>query len=177
MSSGHLVLVGLPGAGKSTVGRLAAKRLKVAFIDLDTEIELREGRKLPRIFNTRGEPYFRRLERELTAEMSGRRSAIISPGGGWMVDPANVALIRPPGRIIHLLVGIDVALARLGTEMGGRPLLLVGSNPRDRLAAIWEQRAPVYAQADAQVDTEVLSPQQVAEMVIELAGRWGWPVG
>jgi shikimate kinase len=176
VSAGHLVLVGLPGAGKSTVGKLAAKRLKVPFVDLDREIELREGRKIPRIFTTRGEPYFRRLERELTVELSGgRRPSVIAPGGGWMADPANVALIRPPGRIIHLKVGIEVAAARLGTQIRGRPLLL-GINPRARLAALWEQRAPVYAQADAQVDTEVLSPQQVAEKVAALAAGWGWPV-
>lgn len=172
----HLVLVGLPGAGKSTVGPLVAEMAGCAFLDFDVEIERRTGLAVLDIFRERGEPAFRKLERELTAELRTSPGAVLAPGGGWIVDPANVAQLRPPSRIVHLRVTPDVALARLGDGVASRPLLMKG-NPRQNLALLEWQRTPLYASADAEVDTQMLEPQRVALMLRELASRWGWPVG
>lgn len=172
----HLVLVGLPGAGKSTVGRLVAEMAGCAFLDLDREIERRAGLAVVDIFREQGEPAFRKLERELTAELRAAPGAVLAPGGGWIVDPANVAQLRPPSRIVHLRVTPDVALARLGDDVTSRPLLMKG-DARHNLALLEWQRMPSYALADAVVDTQMMEPQRVALVLRELASRWGWPVG
>jgi shikimate kinase len=172
----HIVLVGLPGAGKSTVGQLAADLLGVPFLDFDAELERREGMPVSEIFLVRGERYFRRLERELTAEVRRKPPMLLAPGGGWMIDPANVALVRPPSRIIHLRVGVEAALSRLGPDRALRPLL-TGDEPQERLAGLSKARTPVYETADAEIDTQPLVPQEVASAVGELATHWAWPIG
>jgi shikimate kinase len=170
------VLVGLPGAGKSTAGRLLATMVGTDFIDFDVEIERRVGLAVVDIFSKQGESAFRRLERELTAELRGAPGAVIAPGGGWILDPANVDLLRPPSRIVHLRVSPDVAVSRLGDGVATRPLLMKG-DPQQNLALLEWQRMPMYASADAEVDTQMLTPQTVALELRELASRWGWPVG
>jgi shikimate kinase len=170
----HLILVGLPGAGKTSVGRLAAGELRAEFVDFDEELERRTGMSPSRIFEAHGEPYFRKLERELTAEMRGRTPAILAPGGGWMAEAGNVALIRPPSRIIHLRVGVRAALARLGARAGDRPLLR-GDDPQALMTLLWTSRARAYAQADGEIDTEQFAIEEVTQMVGELASAWRWP--
>ena len=172
----HLVLVGLPGSGKSTVGPLIASALSAAFMDLDDEIERRAGLSVTEIFELRGEPTFRDMERSLTRELVARPGMVISPGGGWMADPGNVELIRPPGRIIHLEVNVVTALARLGSGIAKRPLL-AGPAAEARLASIAAARLPLYSRADAAINTESLTPQQVASFGLRLASAWGWPIG
>lgn len=172
----HIVLVGLPGAGKSTVGPLAAAGLKCPFLDFDEEVVRREGMPVSELFLLRGERYFRRLERELTAEVRRKPPMVLAPGGGWVTDPDNVALLRPPSRIIHLRVSVEAALVRLGPQRALRPLL-TGDNPSGRLAELQRTRAPAYGLADSAIDTEDIGPQQVASFVIELATGWGWPIG
>jgi shikimate kinase len=172
----HLVLVGLPGAGKSTVGRIVAELAGCPFLDTDVEIERRTGLPISDIFLTHGEARFRELEHGLTAELRQVRGMVVAPGGGWILDSGNVALLRPPARIIHLRVTVDVALSRLGNDAGSRPLLMKG-DPAGEMARLERQRSPLYASADAVVDTQTLVPQEVAQIVRELASRWDWPVG
>lgn len=169
-----LILVGLPGAGKSTVGRGVADRLGWSFVDLDEAVEAAAGRPVAAIFELEGEAGFRAREREATRALVGRDRIVISPGGGWMDDAANVALLRPPGRIIHLLVGVDAALARMGDARTDRPLL-AGPDPRAALLALQARRAEAYATADLVLDTEVLGLQSVIATVVRLApaGRQG----
>ena len=172
----HLVLVGLPGSGKSTVGALLAGGLNSAFMDLDVEIERRERMTISEIFASRGEAEFRAMERAITQELATRPGMVISPGGGWMADPANVALLRPPARIIHLVVSVRTALKRLGPEINRRPLL-ADPAAEARLEALAAARMPLYSRADSEIDTEDLTPQQVASFGLRLASAWGWPIG
>jgi shikimate kinase len=170
------VLVGLPGSGKSTVGPLLANSLGASFLDLDREIEQRERMSVADIFSQRGEPAFRDMERLITRELSARPGMVIAPGGGWMADEANVAALRPPARIIHLMVSVRTALSRLGPEISRRPLL-AGPAPFRHLEGLAAVRMPLYSRADAVIDTEDLTPQQVSDFGLRLASAWGWPIG
>lgn len=158
-----LVLVGLPGAGKTTVGRLLAAQLALPFVDFDEEIERREGRRVAEIFAGQGEAAFRAMERSLTTELVGR-AMVVAPGGGWMADPGNPALFRPGGRIIHLVVRPETALGRMHAEWARRPLL-AGDDPLAALVSLAERRRRAYDAADAAVDTEGLAPQEVADAI------------
>lgn len=172
----HLVLVGLPGAGKSTVGALAASALGSEFLDFDVEIQHRTRLSIGDLFAQIGEPAFREMEHELTREVLTKPPMVLAPGGGWVTNPANLELLRPSARIIHLRVGVDRALERLGASVATRPLLAV-QDPRRALAGLRSAREPIYREADAEVDTENLDTQRVTSIVIALAATWGWPVG
>jgi shikimate kinase len=158
-----LVLVGLPGAGKSTVGRLVAVRLGVPFVDLDVEIEREAGMTVAAIFASRGEPAFRALERDLTSRFAGRR-VVLAVGGGWMVDPANRTQLGSGAHVLHLRVDPTSALARIERSRAERPLL-AGPDPAAAMASLALRRASAYAASDSEVDTEGLTPQQVADAV------------
>jgi shikimate kinase len=172
----HIVLVGLPGSGKSTVGPLLANLLGAEFMDLDREIEMRERMNIPEIFAARGEPAFREMERALTRELASRPAMVLAPGGGWMVDQANVDLLRPPARLIHLQVRPETALRRLGPDVAKRPLL-AGPAADSQMEALSAVRLPLYSRADEAINTEILTPQQVADFGLRLASAWGWPIG
>jgi shikimate kinase len=172
----RVVLVGLPGSGKSTVGALLARQLGAAFMDLDAEIERRERMTVSEIFASRGEEAFRAMERAITQELATRPAMVISPGGGWMIDPTNVALLRPPARIIHLVVSVPTALERLGPDIE-RPPLLAEPAAKGRLETLAAARMPLYSRADSEINTENITPQQVANFGLRLASAWGWPIG
>ena len=172
----HLALVGLPGSGKSTVGPLLARELKAPFIDLDAEIERREGLMIGEIFSQLGEPAFRALEHELTRELAGEPAMVIAPGGGWFASEANPALLRPRLKVIHLVVSPERALARLGPSAGSRPLL-AGPAALIRMKDLAATRMPLYGRADGAIDTETLTPQEVVSFGLRLASAWGWPIG
>jgi len=163
-----IVLVGLPGAGKTTVGRAAATMLGWPFVDLDAEIERAAGATVAELFARAGEPAFRAAERAATAAVAGRAGLVVAPGGGWIENPGCVELLRPSASIIHLAVGVDEALRRMGVASVARPLLQ-GPDPRAALEALLARRAPHYARADAVVDTEVIDFQSVVRAVVELA--------
>jgi shikimate kinase len=164
----HLILVGLPGSGKSTVGQAVASKTGRTFLDLDQEIERREGRSISQIFAENGESYFRKRERQVTEELALVGNMVVAPGGGWMTVSDVVKLVRPPGRIIYLKVTPETALQRLGPMRSARPLLS-RPDPLSELKRLFDARRVTYETADAVVDTEHYSLQRVIEMVIELA--------
>ena len=164
----HIILVGLPGSGKSSVGRAVATQLGRTFLDLDLEIERREGRSISEIFGENGEAYFRAKELALTKELQQVGNMILAPGGGWIAIPDVVGLLRPPGRLIYLRVQPETALKRLGTRHTSRPLLS-RPDPVAELKRLYGQRRTAYETADHVVDTELYSLQRVIEKVMELA--------
>jgi shikimate kinase len=166
--SHHVVLVGLPGAGKSTVGRALAKRLGLPFLDLDQLIADRAGRSVVEIFAEQGEPAFRALEVEVTRELAGQPPAVLAPGGGWVTNPGVMALLRPPARIIHLRIRPGAALARLRRARHVRPLLET-ADPLATINRLWRERRALYEQADAVVDVERVKFQQLMDTVVALA--------
>ena len=164
----HLILIGLPGAGKSTHGRRAAKQLRRPFIDLDRRIAHLAGRSVPQVFREDGESGFRTLERKATAALAIEPASIVAPGGGWMLDPANVALVKPAATIVWLQVSPRVAVERMGSRVRQRPLLAKG-DPVEKLTQLLARRSERYAMADAVIDTEVLDWQGVVDAIAALA--------
>jgi shikimate kinase len=164
----HLVLVGLPGCGKSTVGRLVAERLGKSFLDFDLEIERREGKSIAEIFGEKGEGHFRELERVLTDELRLLGNMILAPGGGWVCNPQVVALLRPPSRLVYLRVRPETALQRLGSERSTRPLLM-RPDPLGELRRLLDARKTAYESADHVIEAELLDVEEVIKRVASLA--------
>lgn len=161
----HLILVGLPGSGKTTVGRAVAARLGRPFLDFDEEIVRREGKSVAEIFAQRGEPAFREMERALTEELKSKGGMVLSPGGGWIMNPGVVDLVRPPARLVYLKVRPETALRRLGASRTARPLL-DRPDPLAELSGLLAKRAGSYEKADIVVDAELLDTQQVIQQVV-----------
>src|SRR5881227_466828 len=164
----HLVLVGLPGAGKSTIGRAVAERLRRPFLDFDLEIERREGKNIADIFGEKGEGHFRALERALTEELRLMGNMVLAPGGGWVSSPEVVGMLRPPGRLIYLRVRPETALKRLGSERSTRPLLM-RPDPLGELRRLLEARKKAYESADHVIEAELLDTAEGIKRVSSLA--------
>jgi shikimate kinase len=162
------VLVGLPGAGKSTVGKAVAERLGRTFLDFDLEIERREGKTIAEIFGEKGEGHFRELERALTEELRLMGNMILAPGGGWVSNPDVVRLIRPPARLIYLRLRPETALKRLGSERSTRPLLM-RPDPLGELRRLLDARKAAYESADHVIEAELLDVEEVIKRVSSLA--------
>jgi shikimate kinase len=164
----NIILVGLSGCGKTSIGRAAAKQLHWPFIDFDTEIEHRQHMSVPQIFERHGEAKFREMEQELTRELVTCNGTIMSAGGGWIINREAVALLRPTGRIIYLRASPALLVRRLATARVRRPLLEV-TDPLDRLTRMLEERGPLYDEADLVIDTELVDRKQLIEQVRQYA--------
>lgn len=165
----HLVLVGLSGAGKSTVGRLVAQSLGVDAYDIDEIIEQSEGSSVADIINTVGEAEFRRLETLETKSVIAGVPAVVMPGGGWAAQKDNLLSIGDRAFSVYLKTAPETALFRVG-ETASRPLLDV-SQPLDRIKELLAKRQPYYESCDAIVSTDGKTVAEVVEDVLELARR------
>lgn len=166
----HIVLVGLPGSGKSTVGRAVAEALSRNFLDFDAEIERREGTTIAEIFAARGEAHFRSLERALTEELSGAGGFVLAPGGGWITNPGCVALLKPPATFIYLQVEPARALKRMSAGAESRPLLR-RPDPAAELTKILQEREAAYLLADHTVRVDFLGQSEVVAYIVALAWK------
>ena len=163
----HLVLIGLPGAGKSTVGRLVAERLQASFVDIDSILIRKEGKPITMIFAEKGEPAFRDMERKEVEVALGNEPAIIVPGGGWAAQPGALEGARPHGYVIYLKARAELAAGRAAPS-GTRPVLM-GADPVEQMRELFKAREPFYELADATVQTEAKTPDQLASEVVRLA--------
>lgn len=154
------ILIGPPGAGKTTVGALLAELLGVSFTDTDTEIEAVAGKPVSDIFVEDGEPAFRELERAAVAEVLARSDGVVAVGGGAVLDQHTQQ--RLSGRpVVYLETGFAAAAKRVGLSQA-RPLL-IGTNPRATLRALLDQRLPIYASlAWLTVSTDDQPPEHIA---------------
>lgn len=161
--SPRVVLVGVPGSGKTTVGTLLAQRLGVSFRDTDQDVETAEGKPVPDIFVDSGEPYFRELERAAVATALREHDGVLALGGGAVLDAGTrELLVEQP--TVWLQVGASAGAHRVGLDVP-RPVLL--GNVRGRLMTLLAERGPLYAEvARATVDTEGRTPDEVADLVL-----------
>jgi shikimate kinase len=173
MRTRAIVLTGFMGTGKSEVGRRLAQRLGRAFVDTDQLIEERARKRIAAIFADAGEVGFRALERDAVSEAAGRGGAVISVGGGAVLDSTNVRVLRDAGVLVHLTARPDVILARVG-DPRTRPLL--GDDPRAAVTRLLAERGPIYAAvSDVTVDTSDRSADEVVEDIQQALGgseRW-----
>jgi shikimate kinase len=161
----RVVLVGLMGAGKSTVGPLLAERLGWTFLDLDARIEERAQRSVAEIFRVEGEARFRAWEAECTAELAGSERLVLAPGGGWVTDPENWHRLGTGGTLaVWLQVPVEAALARLADEGANRPLLHV-ADPAAAVSRLLRGRERLYARAGLHLSTLGRSPSEIAREI------------
>ncbi|MEM6679682.1 MAG: shikimate kinase [Pseudomonadota bacterium] len=146
-----VVLVGLMGAGKTSVGHRLASRLQAPFVDSDAEIETAAGMSIPDIFRLHGEPAFRDGERKVIARLIGEGPQVLATGGGAFMDPETRALIDSSAISVWLKADLDTLVARTAGR-SHRPLLATG-DPRAILADLIETRYPVYAEARLAVES------------------------
>jgi shikimate kinase len=150
---GNLFLVGLPGAGKSTLGRQLARRLRKRFVDADTELEHRLGVSIPTIFEIEGESGFRDREETTLAELTALEGVVLSTGGGAVLRPANRLRLKENGTVVYLHAEPATLWTRI-RHSRNRPLLQT-SDPLGRLAELYEQRDALYREtADHVVESE-----------------------
>jgi len=162
----QIVLVGLPGVGKSTVGPLIAQELSWGFIDFDVVIEREAGCSVSDIFFQRGVEEFRRLESELTARLASRPNLVLAPGGGWILRNR-----LPAALLVWLQVEPQTAVQRMGPAAGKRPLM--SGDPLRTVQFLLEERAQLYAQAHIHIDTNGRSAHDVAHAVVHAFKDYG----
>ena len=161
-----IVLVGVPGAGKTTVGKLLAKELQVEFFDSDQVIEARAGKSVSDIFTQDGEPAFRKIEHDVIIELLDSANSVLALGGGSLGNDETRAKVKQ-AQTVWLIAGLAQAVDRVGMNRN-RPLLL--GNVRGQLADLMAAREPYYKEvAKIGVDTSKLMPSEVvSEIVAEL---------
>ena len=167
-----VVLVGMMGSGKSSIGRRLAARLAIPFVDADSEIEAAAGMTIPEIFERHGEPYFRAGEARVIARLLDQGPQVLATGGGAFMNHDTRAAIRLKGVSVWLKAELDVLMKRI-KRRGDRPLLKSG-DPAATLTALIAERYPVYGEADLTVlSRDVPHDTIVDEIVAALRQRVG----
>ncbi len=167
----RIALVGLRGAGKSTVGALLAERLQVPFVELDREIERAAAMETADILAVHGQAHFRKLERSaLEAVLQAHPRVVIATGGGLVTETATYELLLAECFVLWLRASPTQHMSRVVAQGDLRPM---ADNPQamEDLRAILESRAALHARADAELDTSSLTPQTAADAVLRMVGR------
>ena len=162
----NLILVGPMGAGKSTIGRLLAKELRIPFKDSDKEIEQRTGADIPWIFDVEGEQGFREREQSMIAELCMLDGVVLATGGGAVLREANRACLSAGGKVIYLFTSIEQQIGRTSRDRN-RPLLQT-ANPEKVLVDLMSIRDPLYREiADLIIETDERPPRMVVQEILE----------
>ena len=163
---GNVFLVGMMGAGKTTIGKLLSHFLEKTFYDSDREIQKRTGVSIPTIFEIEGEAGFRRRETEILSELVKTRNIVLATGGGVVLNGVNRAMLRESGTVIYLRASIDDLWRRTRHDKN-RPLLQT-PDPRARLAELFVQRDPLYREtAHIVVESGKRSPRHLAQSLAQ----------
>jgi shikimate kinase len=162
----RVLLIGMMGAGKSTVGKTLAERLEWRYLDSDEQVEAMTGKTVPEIFASEGEAAFRHQETlALTKAIALQEPVVIGVAGGAVLDPDNRKLIKQAGEVVWLRADPDVLARRVGNG-NGRPLL--GDDPAAAIHRLYVERRPIYEElADVVVDTDVLSADEVVAHIVK----------
>lgn len=166
MLSRNIFLTGFMGAGKTTTGRSLAKLTGCSFHDLDSMIVEREERSIAEIFQTDGEEYFRHCETGVLASLKVSPLAVYATGGGIVLRAENRAMMKEKGRVVYLRAKWETLRGRLLRSVD-RPLVEQAKSWQD-LERLWLSRIPHYQDADLIVDTDGLTPEQVARQIMSL---------
>src|ERR1700720_1007594 len=173
LGSRSIVLVGMMGAGKSSIGRRLAARLEVPFVDADTEIEKAAGMSIADIFARHGEAAFRSGEARVIARLLNGGPQVLATGGGAVMNPETRALIQERGVSIWLSAEFELLLRRISKRKAERPMLQT-ADPAATLRELLAEREPIYAKADLTVQSrDVPHDAVVAEIVERLAALLG----
>ena len=152
------------GTGKTTVGKILARRLNKKFVDMDDVLEERAGKAINLIFSEDGEPYFRNMERGLVQELAGMKNQVIAAGGGIVLNPANIGDFSRSGRVICLLASESEILRRISASTA-RPLLEKGDKLQS-IKKLMAKRRPLYEAIHDRVNTSGLTPEEVAKIIM-----------
>ena len=161
----NLVLVGIPGAGKTTVGKLLSDALNLPFVDSDLEIQTRTGKSVAQIFTQDGEKFFRELEARTVSEILSSNNQVVSLGGGALGNEQTRDLVKQQ-TVIWLVASLSGAVSRIGLNRN-RPLLL--GNVRGQLSDLMKIREPIYREVSTySIDTSDLRPDEVVAEIIKV---------
>jgi shikimate kinase len=168
-----IVLVGLMGAGKTSVGRRLAEKLGIPFVDADHEIEAAAGKSIAEIFADHGEPYFREGERRVIQRLIRNGAQVLATGGGAYMNDETRARIQEHGISVWLKASLPLLMKRV-MKRQDRPLLKTG-DPETVMKTLIEKRYPVYGMADVTVESRDVQHGQMVNDVIRALAQWnGW---
>ena len=162
----NLILTGMMGVGKSTIGRILAKKLKFTFIDIDKLIELKEGCSINVIFKDKGENYFRRLENNITLKELKKTNSVISLGGGAFLNKSIRQNVKKLSVSFWLDVATDLLIKRL--EKAKKRPLLYKKNLKDAVKKIYLKRKKTYNEAEFKIKCSYLKSNEIADKVLKL---------
>ncbi len=170
----NIILIGFMGSGKSTVGRMLARRLRFQFLDTDRLIEERSCSPIKAMFAQHGEGYFRERETATLESLHGIRRHVLATGGGIVTQPCNAPILQRLGWVVQLSADADELYARVAKSTD-RPLLQT-ENPRERVHALLAERQAMYdAACQFTVNSTGLSKERVVEVIVERAAEvFGW---
>jgi shikimate kinase len=161
-----IIITGMMGVGKTVIGKKLAKKINLAFLDLDEYIEKKSCLKVAQIFSKFGEACFRKMEREACEEISRMKDAVISTGGRTLLDEKNLSLFASSGIIITLLCSPEKILHRIKSDRGIRPL--IASNSKEAFFRIYRERKPQYLKLPNRLDVTHLKPEDVVAEIMKL---------
>jgi len=168
----NIVLIGYRGTGKTVVGELLAARLNMTYIGMDAQIVKKAGMPIPEIVEKSGWPGFRDMESQVAWELAGLDHLIIDTGGGVIERPENIEALQTNARIFWLKASVDAIISRIHQDTQ-RPALVAGKTFTEEVAEVLEQRIPKYKNAaHHEIDTDPLTPEQVAEKIIQICGKF-----